>query len=255
MAYAFNMMSQPKGNFIAMPPTTDLSVVFPYDKSNNRFDRTFYSPALTDGRMSSDQLNKFLSKVERIMKKKMKSISIVIGIYTFLALIGFAGLFCLICDSDSVDDDELDDLFCAMMWYFCSILFGGLFLKLCLRNRQRKVRKSIQNHINRNSPAFAAQGLRWNVPLHFPQWIELWKDYKYQPVYVQPHIQNYNSYMIPQQPQHVQNQPVFQSPQNNYPVSIPQSHKIVYPTFTQQNQQGPNNGYQPPQIPRGNYDN
>jgi len=77
--------------------------------------------------------------------------------------------------------DEIDSFFIAFTVYLCGLIIYGLLINHYGRKKHLKARKAIQRLIDRNSPFFAAQGLRWNLPLHFPRWIELWKDYRSQP--------------------------------------------------------------------------
>ena len=53
---------------IAIPPTTDYTIVFPHDALGKRFDSGFYSPALTDGRAFPEEINQVLAEVETLRR-------------------------------------------------------------------------------------------------------------------------------------------------------------------------------------------
>jgi len=199
------------GPMIAVPPTTDMGLVFPFDRRSSKFDRSFYSPALTDGRASSEQIETFLKGVEKLIKKKSRGIKLFMGLFIFFVITGFLGLFCVISDIDYLDEStDIDDLFTYFMGYLLAVIFYALLLQLYIRRKQRKAKKSVKSYMKKNGQAFNEQGLRWNAPMFFPQWIELWKDYKGMPGFTQSApVQNFNTgYMLPQQqPQMVQAQP------------------------------------------------
>jgi hypothetical protein len=212
-----------KGPYVVSPPTTDYALVFNYDKSNYKFDRGFYSPALTDGRVSYEQMEAFMNELERLVRRKLRPIANLTAVFLILV---FGGLFGMILNcmnffddddyyfdenSDYDFDSEVDSFFGYMIAYLFFVLIGAAFLQIYSRRRHNKVRKCAQSLIDRNYAAFAPFGLRWNLPMHFPYWIELWKDYKGQASYPQVTVQPYpyinnnantnNTYVTPNQNQ------------------------------------------------------
>jgi len=203
MTTAYNQV-RPKDNYgqqgptIYVPPTTDSALVFHYDKSNKKFDRNFYTPFLTEGRSSHEQMDTFLSNIEKKINKKMNNINKVTKIFTVWMIFGFVmfilGGVMIFSDeeySELAYDDTYGDYgiadayFTGFMLYVFALLFYSLILHLVHRRKQNKAKKSVENYIKKHSGDFAAQGLRWSVPLAFPHWIELWKDYKVQNTYPQ----------------------------------------------------------------------
>jgi hypothetical protein len=250
-----------QGAFIAIPPTTDLAVVFPFDKSTKKFDRSFYSPALTDGRVSSEQVESFLREAERIIKKKYNPIKIVLALFTCFVVFGLLGLFCMITDDTFIDESDIDDIFLYMMGYFGAVIFYAVLMHFYIRRKQRKAKKCVKSHIRKHAQAFAAQGVRWNTPLYFPQWIELWKDYKGQGQVAygqQPAVQAFNNVypVLPQQiPQIAQYPQALQYTQNLQNNVNGQTHQA--PKYQSNNMSG--NGMAQPllahqqQIEMGSY--
>lgn len=259
-----------RGPIIYVPPTTDSALVFAYDKSKKKFERNFYSPVLTEGRSNTEQIESFLSKVEKKISKKMDKINKLTTVFTIASIFGFVVLilfgFCIFNDDDSYygygddvsgyDYDDVDGFFVALMVYLFTILFYSLLLQFVTRRKQKKARKSVERIIEKHAGEFAAQGLRWNMPLCFPHWIELWKDYKVQNTYPQAlaapqGTYNFTNNQIPQayqlpMPQHnIPRNPLNVQPRQIYPSLMAQ------PLLSNQNE-GPVH-YMPPSAE--NYEN
>ena len=258
-----------RDRIVLIPPTTDSALVFPYDKSNKRFDRNFYSGALTDGRLHSDQLERFFEKIETKVNKKIGKVQKLMKLFGFFAVFSFIilGLYgiCLFAETDFADEadwsvyDDIDSFFIAFIGLFFAIIFYSIILSLYSKRSYRKTRKSVERFINKQNPEFAAIGLRWNLPMSFPQWIELWKDYKGQSVYEQPQVpQTQHSYALPIQAGPVNQYPILPAlPQQN-PSSNQnqQNFKNVMnqPLLSQQGQDTVN--YVPPhQLTYNNFQN
>jgi len=181
------------------------------------------------------------------------------AIFGFVILILFG--YVLFNDDDvytySDDDyyngfDDVDTFFSALMVYFFALIFYTLLLQCVMKHKQKKARKSIESLIKKHSAEFAAQGLRWNLPLAFPHWIELWKDYKVQNSYPQAMI-------APQSAFTFTNQPV---PSYQYPLpqqvmarnSLTPPTRPLYPTLmsqpllAQQNETQNATNYVPPRT-------
>ena len=130
----------------------------------------------------------------------------------------------------------------------------GIFAMFCLYvaiavKIVRASRVPAQALFDRVNPSFAGRGLRWQLPNHFPRWVELSKDYVNQtqpvgqPVYMPPPMtQQYQNY--PDIPGGV-NQPVFNQPDQpiysqqyqpayNQPAYNQQQYQ---PNYNEQNQQ------------------
>jgi hypothetical protein len=275
-----------KGPYLASPPTTDYALVFNYDKSNYRFDRGFYSPALTDGRVSYDQMQLFLNELDRIVRRKLRPIATLTAVFAILVFCGFFGLllscFGFFDDSDynfddnttntntNTDtdfdydfDDQVDSFFASMILYFLFVIIGAALLQAYSLRRHRKVRKCAQSLIDRNAATFAPLGLRWNLPMHFPYWIELWKDYKgqisYPQVTAQPYLNNNtnNTYMTPNQETVLQVRHILPNLPNAglYPT-LPRfptyqsnlGYQPIYPNQIKQREKEEENTYVPPSI-------
>ena len=91
---------------IAIPPTTDYTVVFPHDALAKRFDTGFYSPALTDGRASREEIEQVLREVEAVRKPFASKIVSAVCCYIlslFAAIGGFIFLMISVGSSHATD--------------------------------------------------------------------------------------------------------------------------------------------------------
>jgi len=148
-----------------------------------------------------------LSQFEAILKEGRRGN----GVLTCLFLIFFFGGFALtvtlmntVFDSDS----SSGSMFMIPVGYMILFAIFGILMAKRGRNSLRKSKMACQDLINRNNQ-FQAVGLRWNLPMNFPTWVELWKDYRGAPGGY-PNYQmapNYNPMIIGGGPQY----------QNTYP--------------------------------------
>jgi len=274
MTTAYNQV-RPKDNYgqqgpiIYAPPTTDSALVFHYDKSKKKFDRNFYTSYLTEGRSSPEQMDSFLSNIERKINKKMDKINKINKIFTIWAILGFFTMilfgFMIFSDEDNYDTmyddyysdyDVADTYFMCFMLYVVALLFYSLLLQFVTRRKQKKAKKSVENYIKKHSGDFAAQGLKWNVPLAFPHWIELWKDYRVQNTYPQALAAPQGTYNFNNNTQNNSSPyPVYQyppMPQQNIPrTPLNVQPRQIYPSLMAQpllaHQNDGNQNYVPPQ--------
>jgi len=292
MAYPINRGHYHGRRTIIVPPTTDMALVFPFDHENKRFDKGFYSHFLTDGRASSDQIEHFLKEAEDVFKQKLKWLrrfkaylifAFVTGFFlmTMYSLTILTGI-----DDDSYNDytnyntqdnnsynthnknfrhhsrshqydieEQIDMMFMAWIFLMFAALIWGIIFKCFKKSSFKKARKSVQEVVDRHSLIFANVGLRWNLPLAFPHYIELWKDYKGQN-YVQPNNQiSYNT--NPLSFNQIQNQLQLQNQNQRYPnlptnqvVDITyldfQNNGVSNPLLNNQAQRREVNNYIPP---------
>jgi hypothetical protein len=218
----------------------------------------------------------FLNELERIVKRKLRPVANLTAVFGILVFGGFFGLIlsCMgffddsdyIFDDDSSDyffDDQVDSFFGYMLTYLFFVLIGAVFLQVYSSRRHRKARRCAQSLIDKNYAAFAPLGLRWNIPMHFPYWIELWKDYKGQTSYPQvtaqpyPNNNNNNTYVTPTQDNVLQVRHILPNlPSNGLYPTLPrlpsyQSNLAYQPIYANQNwqrEQQEQNTYVPPTI-------
>jgi len=211
MAYTFTEDDERKYSrrgAILIPPITDSTLVFPLDQETKKFDKSFYSPALTDGRFSSEQVNNVLNEIEETHKKKLKVLralriylgtAFVVGFFILMlfttTVLSNLGDYSDYEDSDTKQqgnlrhgsnydyyeleaEEELFLLWGGWMFFFFGALFWSIVLAIYSKYSLNKARKGVQAAVDRNNQFFPNHGLRWNLPKNFPHYIELWKDYR-----------------------------------------------------------------------------
>ncbi len=192
---------------IAIPPTTATTVVFPSTADGRAFDSGFYSPGLTNGRASFEEINQFLTEINtlRVANGSQTASGICCrALCFFFTLILFA--LCMVLVISSIP--ALTPL--VVIGFF--VFLVTLIMTLVKRSEraQTEFKAKCQVIVNQHNQNFASRGLRWHLPVYFPRWVELWKDYSVnqgvtgQPIYVPP---------VNQQPQPYV--PVAQNQQNN----------------------------------------
>jgi hypothetical protein len=205
---------------IAIPPTTAYTVVFPFDAAGKRFDTGFYSPGITDGRASAEEINHVLAEIEntrRPIAAKMVS-AICCYIFSLFAVVG-----CYVFGMVSIAGTAPESIPFLVIGFIVAIVAVIWVFIARLKKVNEELRTKCKVVADRHNQNFASRGLRWHIPVHFPRWVELWKDYASQsgqgfpgpqPVYMPPvQQQPYANYGGPQQ-QNVGGQPQFQ--QNYY---------------------------------------
>jgi len=217
---------------IAIPPTTDYTIVFPHDAVGKRFDSGFYAPGLTDGRASREEIDQVLTEVENVRRPLNGKIVSAVCCYIFGLFAAVGGYVFLMVSMAS----EVPDMIPFFVIGFIGLIIALIWIFIArVKNVNVEMKTKCKAVVDRHNPNFASRGLRWHVPVHFPRWIELWKDYRAgnnpQPIYMPP---------VNQQPY---------SPNSNYGTN---QNMGGQPQFQQQNYyqnyQGPNNNnmYIPP---------
>jgi len=207
MAYFANGGHNYHKRTVIIPPITDQALVFPLDQDTKKFDKGFYSAALTDGRASCDQIEGFLRDVEETFKDKLRWLRIFKAYLLFSFITGLflmvAYTFVVISDiGDDFDnyeeyghhhkgnfrhqakhsaydpEQEVENMFFMWMISFFSATFWSVVYTVAKGYAIKRARKGVQNTLDKYQSTFASAGLRWNLPLAFPHYIELWKDYR-----------------------------------------------------------------------------
>jgi len=200
---------------IAIPSSTPEYLIFQYDKKNKRFRTSDYTPALTQNRASLDEIEKFLSEVNNpiaVWEKKYRGVLEPSGKYICLFIL-FIFLF---------------PFFCWFLWWFLSEQTEAT-------KKLEEVKEKARTIVQDRGSSFAERGLTWNIPPHFPPWIELQTGVDIAPITPQitPNVEFASQngiqmeMVVIQQPQlqgYVQQQPSHQMvsyQQNGYPMMQP----------------------------------
>jgi len=165
--------SSPQPSFI--PSTTAYTIVFPFDANEKNFDSSFYSPSLTDGKASQEEVNKILNEVEAEradVRNKFTPTARNLFILIQLCLVGVL-LVAFLSPEEGV----------SVTSYVILGLLGAFFVAIGILvykfvTYKKEMRVKCRNVIDKHNESFASKGLRWHIPNMFPKWIELWKDYQ-----------------------------------------------------------------------------
>ena len=232
---------------VQTPATSDCTVIFPQNIWSKNFDASFYNPALTGGRATLEEINQVLAEVTVLKKPFHRRIICAVWLYV-LGLIACIALMVVvpILSVPDYDDDDYDDYDDSDTMMFVGI-FGGLFGMIAVivifivyvRRTMKATRVPVQAFFDGINPNFASRGLRWHAPLHFPRWVELWKDYVGQAAVAQP------NYQPPAVNQQYQNYPIANGTPYQMPGAQPQNYGVQPQNYGVQPQGYQNYGAQP----------
>jgi len=158
-------------NYYCASPNKELSIVFPFDKTSKKFDSGFYSPTLTGGRVSLEEINQILSEIDAI-RKSIASQAIAALICHFVSLSICSGLF-VFTGTPGMITFYIIGLVVAVLTIVGVLMWRILKLKGELKTKCKEV-------VDKHNQTFMLRGLRWHLPVNFPSWVELWKDYQSQ---------------------------------------------------------------------------
>lgn len=165
-----------KKQIIVIPPTTTITIVFPFDEPTKRFDCSFYSPHLTDGRASIQEIQQVLAEVEAI-RGSLASEGGCMGCLRLLCFLFISSLMIIALNNVDVNDSSS----IPFVAIGCFVLMVSVCC--CMSKRDERINNEIKERCQaavdkHNYQSFGSRGLRWHIPIHFPRWIELWKDYQ-----------------------------------------------------------------------------
>jgi len=158
---------------IVVPPTTSITVIFPFNAADKKFDSSFYSPALTDGRASFEEISQFLAEIEAVRPTAASQggPSACRLFCLFLLLILWIARFIL------QTHMNVDLIPFAIVFVVILVIFVIIILVLSSGGTRNESQAKCQAIVEKYNQNLASRGLRWYLPVSFPQWVELWKDY------------------------------------------------------------------------------
>jgi len=166
--------------FKYLPPTTEETIIIPFNAFTFEFDTTVYNPSLTDHRLANKELKRFLSGINHILQEHKKKIYqdnnlrntcaflllLIVGAITNAVLIPATGKIELL-------GVGLGIIFLGMVFWLINLIKQARRAKRI----RGEARKATLDYIQSKKEIFDEKGLRWEIPERFPNWIELWKDY------------------------------------------------------------------------------
>jgi hypothetical protein len=156
--------------FEKAPLTSDSTIIFPLNQKEKRFSRSVYSEAMTQGRVSSADINYALCFFE-IITSRVTSQPDLKSSFILRYLIPFAILmFFKVTDQIQISS--------VWFWFWLYCIFGVL-IQLSSRNTQiKKAKADLEGVIQMIQPAYLKKGLKWRVPQDPSVWIELVREYR-----------------------------------------------------------------------------
>jgi len=212
------------------------NIIVPIDKSNNKFNRAVYTPMMTEGKITSEEVNQVLNDLELVTKKLPTSCGNLMTI-AHLFVLPFIAMWILTenwyCGYYDYDRYYTRTKSWSPFFIYCLIAF--IYFHFGKKYQLMKVRNQADTIIQMHQSQFNKKGFRLFIPFNFPEWIEIQRDNYPQ----QMPMPNAHQYIVPQnfsqllQIPAVQNirqygasalQTVassFQVPQNNQGANVP----------------------------------
>jgi len=157
------------------PMTIDSPIIFPYHIESRTFERDFYSPDLTEGRASIEDVNNILSKFEQVYKEAIRRNNIVLYVCCFFLIANAVcsavlGIFVI---AEYISSKILMALVALYIMAFLDVLVL-IIARTWSSHFTKKMRADCQQIINQNA-RFSSVGLHWALPNSFPGNVVLWK--------------------------------------------------------------------------------
>jgi len=170
---------------IVVPPSTKNCLIFPVDRVKGNFNMNFYDTAMTQGRVSSEEIASFLQELDPVVKPIFNS-----RMNSFLKfyqrklhpcfMLGLVVLFAL--GVFFMTRGALK-LFFVLPGVFAAIFLSTVIIMIinCLHvaNVKSLIKESkdkIMPIVLSKNTDFKRKGYFWVAPHNFPYWIELWTE-------------------------------------------------------------------------------
>ncbi len=155
------------------PISSDYTVIIPYISSQEKFDREAYSSAMTGGRASAEEIDQVLRLIEAA-SHGMSTPEKLFKTWCFRFLLPF--IFLLIFQING----NLRYPQCFWGNFLAYVIIGNIWLFIMTTKNNSKVKENVKSVLKLYQDAFEKKGLRWHVPVNFPLYVELFKDYREQ---------------------------------------------------------------------------
>ena len=170
---------------VEAPESTEKCTIFPVDKTKGEFSMDFYDPEITRGRISCEEIARFLREIDPIVKPMFHPrINLFFKCFdkvqTFWVF-GCVGLLFL----GAFLERYVGPVYFSVLWF----IFMGFFISTALvlifncvyvaivKYLLRKSRDKVIPIVQAKNPDFQRKGYSWVVPeIYFPYWIELWEE-------------------------------------------------------------------------------
>jgi len=170
---------------VVVPSSTTKIIIFPVDRVKGKFSLQFYDPAMTRGRVSREEVARFLEELDPMVKPIFKTRLISFlkcyqTMYPFLAIgmvIGFMiGMIMGFLSGSFKIFLVFPALFAAFWLSLVIILIINCSHVAGVKRKIDESKARIMPFVIGRNPEFQRKGYFWAAPHNFPYWIELWVD-------------------------------------------------------------------------------
>ena len=168
----FRKLFESLPSFSRVPLSTDTVIAFPLT-SNKKFSRSIYTPEMTQGRASSDDINQTLTLLEVIFTRTPSKLSLIMSLVFQLVLPFWLLIF--IIEEYTYYRFQGPKMILLLFLIYCIIGISYLIYKH--RRQMNTAKADIEEVIKIVQPGYLKKGLRWRIPEESRDWIELIKEY------------------------------------------------------------------------------
>jgi len=132
---------------IISPPTTATTIVFPFNNSTYTFDTSHYTPSMTNGLVSTEEINQFINEMQAPITEYNKN-------------------------------EIQNKWWLPLVLFLCPPLLFVFLIYVCTCDKSDELREEAKqkaiNYVKEKAPSFKQRGFTWVTNMIFPNWIELW---------------------------------------------------------------------------------
>jgi len=165
-------------------PQDSYNVIIPLEKSTNKFNRKVYIPTMTEGKITSEEVNELLEDLELITSQFSTPLGKLMTLLHRFVLPFFVMLFLTnnwYCGSDDYEYNYHYDYYRHIRnrtWvpFFIYCIIMSIYQKLNHKYKMMKARGKADSIIQIHQSKFNKKGYRLFVPFNFLEWIEIQRD-------------------------------------------------------------------------------
>ncbi len=146
-----------------IPSSSTYTIVFPWNKTLNQFDKSSYQSSMTDEKVLEHDINSALISFDSLAAQSSHD-SVKVLTIQFIVFLALCPIF-------------YPPINCVYLLLAYSICLG-YFIKTREISCKKTIKQQILTKLNQNGSLFEKHSLRWNIPLTFPLYVELCLDYK-----------------------------------------------------------------------------
>jgi len=168
-----------------IPTSSDYTVIIPFNSSQGKFDREAYSPAMTGGRASAEEIDQVLKLIETVASG-ISTPDQFLKSWCLRFVLPFILMVCFQLNGSFWYSPRI-----FWVWFTVYVIGGNIWMCLVTAKNNSKTKENVKSVLKLYQDAFQKKGLRWYVPVNFPLYVELFKEYREQQVHHQVNIPIY----------------------------------------------------------------